>query len=368
MIHFRWALCRTVLWTCTATAALGTLLVVVDSVESASRLGRIAAGVPWTSAVALAFLHLPELLVIQAPVVASLGSALAVAAAFRRGEWQGLAACGLGPFSRLSPALVSGCLVAAMALALGEWIVPPATLARARLEANLVSLPDASGTGSARPGFVLPELSGGWLVFPGLVVHVEPFPTDGSRAVVTAGQPVLGPVTAWQVRDSALASRWQADQLHWDGAAWAPDGPVSLVTWPGADPVTATPWASIPSPGLLGSLLDESPPSTKTFGALCLDPSPQARSELISRISRAFCTAPLALVAGAVAALLGPYSWAILVAVAPAVAAELFGIIFSASASQGTLSAWFVLLVRFTITLAALAFLLRPLRRPGMTG
>jgi lipopolysaccharide export LptBFGC system permease protein LptF len=363
VIHFVWALKRSLLWTGASTGALAALAVLVDSVENGARLGRLAGTGVKGSAFALALLHLPEHLVVLAPIAAALGSAIAVAGTCRSGEWQGVASTGLGPVTRLMPAFAGGCLVAALALAGGEWLVPSATLAGSRLEATLLAASSVSAPGSA-----LPESSGGWLALPGLVIHAEPAPGGFPAGKDDSESIFLGPTVVWRIREPALVARWEAGALRWDGRSWEPEGEAALVTWPGALSADEPPWTAIPAPEALGGLLGSSTPSARSLDVLRLDPSPQAKAEIASRLSRALCTGPLALISGAIPAILGPEAWVLLVAVAPAFAAETAGIVLGASASQGATAPWLILAARMAVTIVAGGLLVRPLRRPGASG
>lgn len=340
MLATRLLLGRCLRWTAVAAVAVALLVLLVDWVELGARPA--PSGEPAvTNALRMALLLLPGHLVRAAPLVVGLGAALAVAGLQRSGEWQALAATGLGLRRRLLPFALVGALAGLCVLAAEQLLVPPATSAHARAVASTLGGPLA-----------LPE--GTWIERGGTLFQLGWRPDEGP-----------GPVLAIERREGQLAGSWRTDALHWEeGTGWRATGEVDRRSWPDqADGALDPPWSRLPSPAELQGLLGPDLLAARGWAALGRDARPAARAERQARWSRALACPLAGLAAAAVPAILGAGSLVIVLAALPILAWELLGAVLQAASAGGTLPPVSNALGRLGLALLLAGLLLRRLRR-----
>lgn len=353
MIASRWLFGRMVRWTLLVLAAAALLGLVVDSLELGARLGRGEHGLGWVQALLLSLLALPERMVQILPLIAALAGALTVAGLSRSGEWQALAAAGVGSWKRLLPVLVVGALLGLAGLLAQEALIP-----RCTLEATRRIAWQQAGLAEQRP-VAFNEGGGGWYASPRLVLHV-----DALKEL--EGTHTLSGVRLWRIDPDGLGALFSASSLTWREGAWTVDGTDVSVLW--TQRALSDSWSLIPAPEDLSPFLSGQSPSQTRARLLIQRATPAASAELWARVGRAAALGPLALMGGAMIALLGTSPWMILLALCPVLIVESLALSTQAVAAEGSFpassSAWLRLLL-----LAAAVLLLRArFQRPGPGG
>ena len=316
-------------WLAVAVTATALLVLLVDWVEGSSRVSAAGGGAALAASLQLALLSLPAHLSRAMPVVVALGVSLAVVGLRRSGEWQALAAAGLGPTRLLTPFLALGALAGLASAGLDAWVVPTTARAHAHAMALHQDLPLRS------PG-------GTWLSHDGIAFRLKGDPTSGQ----------LSQVDAFVVGDEPQA--WTATGLTWRNQAWA--GSEGTVAQP--------PWSLLPGPAVLAELIGPEQPSALSWSALQQDDRPSSSAELQARLSRPLSAPLAALVAAALAALLAPGSMTVLLATAPVLAWELAATAFQSQAALGQLPVTGIPAARLGLGLLVLVLVLWRSRRP----
>jgi len=341
----RLLLLRSARWTGIALAATALLVVLVDWVEHGSRVSGATGDSAVMESLRLALLLLPSHLSRGLPVVVALGAALTVVGLRRSGEWQALAAAGLGPTRWLAPLVLLGALAGLAGAAMDAWLTPAATRAHTAAMATHQDRPLRQGAET-------------WLARDGWVYRLAGEPSSGS----------LGPVSALALPDHGQGTGlggWQASSIQWDGSRWASAAPGGdrLLGGPLPDH-DETPWALLPHPATLTALIGAEPPSALSWGTLRTDPRPSSSAEAHARGSRPLVVPLAVVVAAALAALLAPGSLAVLLAAAPVLAWEIIATIAQSQSAMGHIPAVSIPALRLGLALLVTVLLLWRLRRP----
>lgn len=314
------------------TAALWLLRRALVGVATAGVvLATVAFLVDWVEALALALLQVPARSSTLSPVAAALGSAWIVAGMRTRGEWQGLAALGLGPGRCLLPFVLAGWAWGWATLSLAEQWGPTAALRQDQLRA-------------AVQGGALAQATESWFWTPQAIFRLP------------SGGPTAPRVAEAFVGQGSGFHRWTARDLAWNGSTWV------------SEAVPQGPWALLPEPRQWdGSALGGSPARVR-FLALGRDPRPTFAAEWHARGSRLVGCGPAAALGGLVPAILGPGSVILVLAVLPAASWEVAGSVAQVGAGQGTLPPWATSTLRLALAMVLLAAGSWGVRRPGRSG
>ena len=323
----RLLLSRGLRWLTVSLTATALLVLLVDWVEHGARIPGDQAGTVAAS-LRLAVLMLPGHLSVAMPIVVALGAAMCVVGLRRSGEWQALAAAGLGPTRLLAPFLLIGGVAGAAAASLDAWVVPATTgahdRAMAQLEGRPLRLDDAT-----------------WIELEGIAFQLTGDPGSG----------VLPDASAFSVGQDIRA--WTHEQLEWDGASWRTDaGPAPF------------PWDRLPQPELLSEMVGPQSPAGLSWTVLSGDERPTSRAERQARLTRPLAAPLAALLAAALTALLTPGSLAVLLAVTPVLVLEALATAAQSQAALGHLPPAGIPATRLGLALLLAAMLAWRLRRP----